>query len=174
MFVFLSFADTVVIPLTSIEKLTSIWGTPLGACSIPERLNLPNNLLSAANCLSPWTTEIVTSVWLFSAVEKICDLVTGIVVFLGINGVAIPPNVSIPKVKGVTSSNKTSLISPAKTPPWIAAPIATTSSGLMDLLVFYLMCAQSLFEQQEFLLIHQLIKLHLNLLLLILLLLKHP
>lgn len=35
---------------------------------------------------------------------------------------------------GVTSSNTTSLTSPVITPPWIAAPIDTTSSGLTDLL----------------------------------------
>ena len=45
-----------------------------------------------------------------------------------------PPKVSIPKESGVTSNNNTSLTSPVKTPPWIAAPIATTSSGLTDLL----------------------------------------
>ncbi len=37
--------------------------------------------------------------------------------------------VSIPKERGVTSSNNTSLTSPVNTPPWIAAPTATTSSG---------------------------------------------
>jgi len=41
----------------------------------------------------------------------------------------IPPNVSTPNDKGVTSSNKISLTSPTKTPPCTAAPIATTSSG---------------------------------------------
>ena len=44
-----------------------------------------------------------------------------------------PPSVSIPKESGVTSSSSTSLTSPASTPPWIAAPIATTSSGFTDL-----------------------------------------
>ena len=48
-----------------------------------------------------------------------------------INGVATPPIVSIDNVKGVTSNNKILSTSPVKTPPWIAAPIATTSSGLM-------------------------------------------
>ena len=60
--------------------------------------------------------------------------------FLGINGVATPPTVSIESVKGVTSNNKTSLSSPYKTisplsfPAWIAAPKATHSSGFKDLL----------------------------------------
>jgi len=55
------------------------------------------------------------------------------VVFLGIILVKAPPKVSIPKDKGVTSNNTTSLTLPLKTPPWIAAPIATASSGLTDL-----------------------------------------
>jgi hypothetical protein len=45
-----------------------------------------------------------------------------------------PPNVSIPNDNGVTSSNNTSLTSPVNTPPWIAAPIDTASSGLTLLL----------------------------------------
>ena len=44
-----------------------------------------------------------------------------------------PPKVSIPSVKGVTSKSRTSFTSPPKTPPWMAAPIATTSSGFTDL-----------------------------------------
>ena len=44
--------------------------------------------------------------------------------------VVTPPNVSTPKDKGVTSSNKISFTSPPKTPAWTAAPTATTSSGL--------------------------------------------
>ena len=45
-----------------------------------------------------------------------------------------PPYVSIPKESGVTSNNTKSLTSPDKTPPWIAAPIATHSSGFIPLL----------------------------------------
>ena len=54
-------------------------------------------------------------------------------VLRSINLVVIPPLVSTPKESGVTSRRSTSLTSPPKTPPWMAAPIATTSSGLMDL-----------------------------------------
>ena len=54
------------------------------------------------------------------------------VVFLGIRGVITPPKVSIPKVNGVTSRRTTSLTSPRITPPWIAAPTETASSGLTD------------------------------------------
>ena len=39
----------------------------------------------------------------------------------------------MPKVNGVTSSRSTSLTSPDRTPPWMAAPTATTSSGLTPL-----------------------------------------
>ena len=50
-----------------------------------------------------------------------------------INLVNIPPIVSIPNDNGVTSNKRTSLTSPLKTPPWIAAPKATTSSGFTPL-----------------------------------------
>ena len=49
--------------------------------------------------------------------------------FDSISFVITPPIVSIPKESGVTSNNNTSLTSPARTPPCIEAPIATTSSG---------------------------------------------
>ena len=69
-----------------------------------------------------------------SAVEKTWDFLTGIVVPFSIILVITPPKVSIPSDKGVTSRRRTSLTSPLKTPPWIAAPAATTSSGLTPLL----------------------------------------
>ena len=65
-----------------------------------------------------------------SAVEKVSDFFVGIVVLRSISFVITPPLVSIPSVSGVTSSSSTSLTSPASTPAWIAAPTATTSSGL--------------------------------------------
>ena len=43
-----------------------------------------------------------------------------------------PPIVSIPSDNGVTSSKTISLTSPERTPPWIAAPKATASSGLIE------------------------------------------
>ena len=54
----------------------------------------------------------------------------------GINTVITPPIVSIPNDNGVTSSNNTSFTSPEITPPWIAAPIATASSGLIPVIIF--------------------------------------
>ena len=74
-----------------------------------------------------------TAGWLSAAVENTWDFEVGIVVFLSINGVITLPIVSIPSESGVTSSNTMSLTSPVNTPPWIAAPIATTSSGLTPL-----------------------------------------
>ena len=69
-----------------------------------------------------------------SAVENICSALVGIVVFFSINFVVTPPNVSIPRDNGVTSSNRTSFTSPERTPPWIAAPMATASSGFTSFL----------------------------------------
>ena len=55
----------------------------------------------------------------------------GIVVLRSIS-LVITPRVSMPSDSGVTSSSRTSLTS-RSTPAWIAAPTATTSSGLTDL-----------------------------------------
>jgi hypothetical protein len=76
---------------------------------------------------------MVTAVWLSSAVENTCVALVGMVVFFSISLVMTPPSVSMPSDSGVTSSSSTSLTSPASTPPWIAAPIATASSGLTSL-----------------------------------------
>ena len=94
---------------------------------------LPRVLLSLAIGLSPCNTWISTAGWLSAAVLNTWLLLVGIVVFLGINTVITPPSVSIPSDNGVTSRSTISLTSPVNTPPWIAAPIATTSSGLTSL-----------------------------------------
>ena len=112
------------------SNVTSICGTPLGAGAIPSKLKLPSALLSAAISLSPCTTLIVTAAWLSSAVENTWLFFVGMVVFFSISFVATPPSVSIPNDKGVTSKSNTSFTSPCSTPACIAAPIATTSSGL--------------------------------------------
>ena len=67
------------------------------------------------------------------AVEKISLFRVGIVVLRSISLVITPPSVSMPSDSGVTSSSSTSFTSPASTPPWTAAPIATTSSGFTPL-----------------------------------------
>ncbi len=55
-------------------------------------------------------------------------------VFFNQFGSVTPPRVSMPRDSGVTSSSRTSSTSPFKIAPWIAAPMATTSSGLTPLL----------------------------------------
>ena len=60
----LSTADTFKIPLASISKVTSIYGTPLAAGGIPSRLNLPRIWLSFVIFLSPSNTYISTPGWL--------------------------------------------------------------------------------------------------------------
>ena len=75
----------------------------------------------------------MTAVWLSSAVVKVSFFSVGIVVFLGTSTVMTPPLVSRPSDSGVTSSSRTSLTSPVRTAPWMAAPTATTSSGLTPL-----------------------------------------
>ena len=52
--------------------------------------------------------------------------------FLGINTSIKPPMVSIPSDNGVISSNKKSLLLPAKISACTAAPSATTSSGFTE------------------------------------------
>jgi len=57
----------------------------------------------------------------------------GMVVLRSMSLVMIPPLVSMPRDSGVTSRSRTSLTSPLSTPAWMAAPTATTSSGLTPL-----------------------------------------
>ena len=89
--------------------------------------------LSRAIWRSPCSTCTSTLVWLSVAVEKTSLFRVGIVVLRGISVVITPPSVSMPSDSGVTSSSSTSLTSPVSTPPWIAAPTATTSSGFTPL-----------------------------------------
>ena len=118
-------------PLASMSKVTSIWGTPLLAGGMPSRTNLPREVLSAAMGLSPCTTLISTEGWLSTAVENTWLFLVGMVVFLSISLVATPPRVSMPRDRGVTSRSSTSLTSPARTAPWMAAPMETHSMGSM-------------------------------------------
>src|SRR3989338_2773436 len=120
-------------PLASMSKETSIWGMPLGAEGMPISWKRPRVRLSLAMGLSPWMTWMSTAVWLSAAVENTSFLPVGMVVFLGISTVITPPRVSTPRESGVTSSRRMSLISPLNTAAWMAAPTATTSSGLTPL-----------------------------------------
>mmetsp|Transcript_16022 Transcript_16022/g.38271 ORF Transcript_16022/g.38271 Transcript_16022/m.38271 type:complete len:305 (+) Transcript_16022:379-1293(+) len=129
----LSLADTLTMPLASMSKVTSICGMPRGAGGMPTRSNWPSILLSAAISRSPCSTLMPTWVWLSAAVEKVCDFFVGMVVLREMSLVMTPPSVSMPRESGVTSSSRMSLTSPRSTPPWMAAPSATTSSGLTPL-----------------------------------------
>jgi len=113
----LSFADTFMIPLASISKVTSTYGCPLGAIGIPPNSKSPKHLLSTAISLSPWNTLIETLVWLSTAVESTYPFFVGIVVLRWIRRVNTPPRVSIPRDSGVTSNSKISLTSPVSTAP---------------------------------------------------------
>ena len=55
------------------------------------------------------------------------------VVLRSMSTVMTLPRVSTPRDSGVTSRSSTSFTSPANTPPWIAAPTETTSSGFTPL-----------------------------------------
>ncbi|MCG3203322.1 MAG: hypothetical protein NFCOHLIN_03274 [Gammaproteobacteria bacterium] len=129
----LSFAETFSMPLASMSKVTSICGTPRGAGGMSARSKRPSDLFVAARSRSPCRTCTVTAVWPSSAVEKTCWALVGMVVFFSMSLVMTPPSVSMPSDSGVTSSSSTSLTSPPSTPPWIAAPTATASSGLTSL-----------------------------------------
>ncbi len=129
----LSLAATCKMPLASMSNVTSICGMPRGAGGMSVRLNCPSDLLPEARSRSPCSTWIVTAFWLSSAVENTCCALVGMVVFLLISLVITPPSVSMPRDSGVTSSSSTSLTSPFSTPAWIAAPMATASSGLTSL-----------------------------------------
>src|SRR4030088_1454878 len=121
-------------PLASMSKVTSTCGTPRGAGAMPSRWNLPSVLLADAISRSPCSTWISTEGWLSDAVENTWLFEVGIVVLRSINLVLTPPRVSSPSDSGVTSSRTTSSTSPLSTPAWMAAPSATTSSGLTVML----------------------------------------
>jgi hypothetical protein len=128
-----SLAETFTMPLASMSNVTSIWGTPRGAGGIPTSWNFPSVRLSEAMERSPCSTWISTEVWLSAAVEKTSLFLVGMVVLRSMSRVMTPPSVSMPSESGVTSRSSRSLTSPERTPAWMAAPTATTSSGFTPL-----------------------------------------
>jgi hypothetical protein len=102
-----------VIPLAAIGPIASIIGMSLIGISVPF----------IGTYQVPIGTAITHSILSYALT------LVGIVVLDSINRVITPPRVSIPNDSGVTSSNRTSFTSPVRTPPCIAAPTATTSSG---------------------------------------------
>ena len=121
-------------PLASMSKVTSTCGMPRGAGAMPVSSKVPSGLLSRVNSRSPWKTWIATDGWLSSAVVKVSLRLVGMAVLRSMSFVMMPPLVSMPRLRGVTSISSTSLRSPLRTPAWRAAPTATTSSGLTPLL----------------------------------------
>ena len=88
---------------------------------------------SATFSRSPCTTWIAIAVWPSLNVVNSCARATGIVELRGTIFSASPPIVSSPSDSGITSSSSQSSSRsrlPASTLAWIAAPSATTSSGL--------------------------------------------
>nr|CAI5855419.1 unnamed protein product [Callosobruchus analis] len=106
----LSLAETFRIPLASISKVTSIFGTPRGAGGMPVRSKVPRRLLSLVSALSPSYTWIVTAGWLSEYVVKVWVCLQGILELRSIILVMTPPAVSIPKDRGATSTSNTSWI----------------------------------------------------------------
>ena len=125
----LSRAETLTMPLASMSKETSISGWPFGAGGTFESTNSPSRWFSAALSLSPWSTRILTAVWLSRVVVKMCDFCTGAVVLRSIRVAKWPSKVAMPSESGVTSSSSRSRSPETSMLPWIAAPTATTSSG---------------------------------------------
>src|SRR5258705_2949494 len=109
-------------------------GTPRGAGRMFSSRIRPRTRLSAARSRSPCSTTTSTAGWLSSAVENTSLRRVGMVVLRSMTFVISPPSVSTPSESGVTSSSTTSWTSPLSTPAWIAAPSATTSSGLTVML----------------------------------------
>mmetsp|Transcript_80728 Transcript_80728/g.233462 ORF Transcript_80728/g.233462 Transcript_80728/m.233462 type:complete len:390 (+) Transcript_80728:69-1238(+) len=130
-----SSAVTVRIAFSSTLKVTSICEVPRCAGKMPPSLNLPRRWLLLVSSRSPSKTLMSKAGWLSRCVVTVVEFLAGSGVFLAISGVMMPPTVSMPSVNGVTSSKSGGPLAP-KAPElnaaaWIAAPWATTSSGLM-------------------------------------------
>ena len=133
----ISRARTITIPLASMSKVTSIFGTPAHARLMPRSVKVPSSLLSRANSRSPCRTLISTVFWNGAAVVNTLLNRVGIVEFRSIKCVATPPTVSIERVSGVTSiSSRPSpgpvRATPPRRPACTAAPSATHSSGFSE------------------------------------------
>ena len=111
------------------RNTTSIFGIPAGIGSIPESSKRASDRQSFASSRSPCTTCMSTTCWPSTEVVNISRALVGMVVFLGMSTLTIPPSVSIPRESGVTSRRSMSVMPPARICAWTAAPSATTSSG---------------------------------------------
>ena len=126
-----SLACTERMPFASMSKVTSIWGMPRGAGGMPSSTKLP---------------ELAVVVRHVALALEHADLHLRLVVGRrrerpgcawsgwsccgrSVASSRLPARLDAQAERGVTSSSSTSLTSPARTPPWTAAPTATTSSG---------------------------------------------
>mmetsp|Transcript_48509 Transcript_48509/g.140522 ORF Transcript_48509/g.140522 Transcript_48509/m.140522 type:complete len:435 (-) Transcript_48509:892-2196(-) len=124
-----SLAETVRMPLLSTSKVTSIFRTPAGAGGRLCITNTPSSLFLLANLRSPCTTSTFTLAWLSLYVEYTFVFFIGILVLRGMKTEQRPSCVATLRDSGITSSRTRFRTSPVRTPAWMAAPTATTSSG---------------------------------------------
>ena len=121
-----SCAVTLRMPSASRLKVTSMRGCARGIGGMPCISKVPRQWLSRVSGRSPSKILILTDSWLSWLVEKVLDLVTGIVEFLGMMTAMTPPDDSTPRLNGVTSINRHSEAAPEALPvrmaAWIAAP----------------------------------------------------
>src|SRR6478736_5046988 len=98
-----------------------------------DEIELAEQLVVGSHLALALEDAVVDGFRFVSAVENTWLFLVGIVVLRSMSRVNTPPRVSMPSDSGVTSSRSTSLTSPCSTPAWIAAPMATTSSGFTPL-----------------------------------------
>ena len=132
-----SLAETFSTPFASISKVTSICGMPRGAGGMPSKWNVPDELVVVRDRPLALIHLHFDRRLTVGRGGEFLGAFFGIVVFRWIIGVITPPSVSIPSVSGVTSSSSRSDFDPSSScAPWMAAPTATTSSGIHALVAF--------------------------------------
>ncbi|MNI54768.1 hypothetical protein D3C73_1096810 [compost metagenome] len=121
-------------PSASTWKVTRIWAPPAGRGGKPRSEKRASERQSCTNSRSPCSTWIIIALWPSLKVVNSCARATGMVVLRGITFSTRPPMVSRPSESGITSSSSMSLsgLLPTKMSAWIAAPIATTLSGSIE------------------------------------------
>ena len=129
-----SLALTCRMPLASMSKVTSICGTPRGAGGMSVEMERAEDLVVAGHrAFALQHVDFHRRLVVASGGEDLLTSWSGWSCCARSSAVNTPPTVSMPSDSGVTSSRSTSFTSPFSTPPWMAAPIATTSSGFTPL-----------------------------------------
>mmetsp|Transcript_21951 Transcript_21951/g.86055 ORF Transcript_21951/g.86055 Transcript_21951/m.86055 type:complete len:292 (+) Transcript_21951:2714-3589(+) len=126
-----SSADTLSRPSASTWKLTRMRAAPAAIGGMPRSSKRASERHSLTSSRSPCTTCTASAVCPSLKVVKSWALATGMVALRSMTRSTRPPMVSKPSDSGITSSSR---ISPSAALPaswlaWMAAPIATTSSG---------------------------------------------